>query len=106
MFFILIFFCLQCSNCQAPRGSAAEAGPLELKLRELCMTFDYNLARPATSDEVQRISFHMSVPGASSCYSRPAGQLDAEIFIVTAILSYLAAYRKDLHALPLTARTC
>ena len=34
---------------------AAEVGPLELKLRELCLHFIVNLARPATSDEVRRI---------------------------------------------------
>ena len=34
---------------------AAEARPLELKLRELCMHFAPRLARPATSAEVRRI---------------------------------------------------
>ena len=34
---------------------AAEVGPLELKLRELCLHFIVSSARPATSDEVRRI---------------------------------------------------
>ena len=38
-----------------PVGPTAEAGPLELKLRELCRIFGNRLARPATSDEVRRI---------------------------------------------------
>ena len=41
--------------CGRGEMSAALAGPLELKLRELCIAFYHYSARPATSDEVRRI---------------------------------------------------